>query len=70
MLPVGIVVVTILFLGAVCHRDPAVGKYGLENALLPVGTNFLEVVAPVEANTAAGGVRWDLEAGRYARRDE
>ena len=31
----------------VCHRDPGVGKYGLENALFPVGDKFLEVVAPV-----------------------
>lgn len=38
----------------VCHRDPGVGRYGLENALLPIGTNFLEVVAPVQADTAAG----------------
>ncbi len=37
-----------------CHVDPAVGKYGLENTLWPVGTKFLEVVAPIEANTAAG----------------
>mgnify|MGYP004300723421 CR=1 FL=1 len=29
---------------ATCFHDPAVGVYGLENALLPVGTNFLEVV--------------------------
>ena len=39
---------------SVCHRDPAVRRYGLENALLPMGTNFLEVVAPIEDNTAAG----------------
>ncbi|MEQ9122682.1 MAG: VOC family protein [Alphaproteobacteria bacterium] len=38
----------------VCYRDPAVAKYGLENALLPIGHDFLEVVAPVEAGTAAG----------------
>lgn len=37
-----------------CHHDPAVGAYGLENALLPVGTNFLEVVAPIEEGTAGG----------------
>ncbi len=37
-----------------CHHDPAVGKYGLENALLPVGTSFLEVVAPTEGGTAGG----------------
>ncbi|HZD25012.1 MAG TPA: VOC family protein, partial [Alphaproteobacteria bacterium] len=28
--------------------------FGLENALLPIGGNFLEIVAPVEENTAAG----------------
>ncbi|MBT3535688.1 MAG: hypothetical protein HN478_17540 [Rhodospirillaceae bacterium] len=39
---------------ATCHHDPAVGAYGLENALLPVGTNFLEVVAPTESGTAGG----------------
>lgn len=39
---------------AVCYNDPAVGKYGLENALLPIGTNFLEVVAPTQDGTAAG----------------
>jgi len=39
---------------ATCHHDPAVGKYGLKNALLPVGTNFLEVVAPTEGGTAGG----------------
>jgi len=38
----------------ICYRDPGVGKYGLENALLPIGTKFLEVVAPIEDNTAAG----------------
>jgi glyoxalase-like protein len=38
----------------ICHRDSGVAKYGLVNALLPIGTSFLEVVAPVEANTAAG----------------
>jgi hypothetical protein len=38
----------------VCHRDPGVGKYGLENALFPIGHNFLEVVAPVREGTAAG----------------
>lgn len=39
---------------ATCHHDPAVEKYGLVNALLPVGNNFLEVVAPFRENTAAG----------------
>ena len=38
----------------VCYRDPQVAKYGLENALLPVDTTLLEVVAPVQPDTAAG----------------
>jgi len=37
-----------------CYVDPGVGKFGLENTLMPVGTNFLEVVAPVEEGTAGG----------------
>ena len=39
---------------AVCYRDGNVGKYGLENALLPVDTILLEVVAPFRQGTAAG----------------
>ena len=35
----------------VCYRDPNVGKYGLENALWPVGDMFLEVVAPTKPET-------------------
>lgn len=38
----------------VCFIDPGVGVFGLENSLLPVGNNFIEVVAPVKDNTAAG----------------
>ncbi|MDF1856179.1 VOC family protein [Pseudooceanicola sp.] len=34
--------------------DPAVGRYGLENTLMLIGTQFLEVVAPTEDGTAAG----------------
>ena len=37
-----------------CHIDPGVGQWGLENTLLPIGRNFLEVVAPVTDGTAAG----------------
>jgi hypothetical protein len=37
-----------------CYRDGNVAKYGLENALLPVDTILLEVVAPTQAGTAAG----------------
>jgi hypothetical protein len=38
----------------VCYRDGNVAKYGLENALLPVDTILLEVVAPTQPGTAAG----------------
>lgn len=37
-----------------CHIDPEVAEFGLENVLLPVGTNFIEIVAPTQDNTAAG----------------
>ena len=37
----------------VCFIDPAVAAFGLENSLMPLGSNFLEVVAPVKENTAA-----------------
>ncbi|MBR0692071.1 hypothetical protein [Bradyrhizobium lablabi] len=39
---------------SVCYRDGNVAKYGLENALLPVDTILLEVVAPFKRGTAAG----------------
>lgn len=38
----------------VCHRDPAVAAYGLENALFVCGHAFLEIVAPLRPGTAAG----------------
>jgi len=37
-----------------CHEDDAVAQWGLVNNLMPVGTDFLEVVVPTEPNTAAG----------------
>lgn len=37
-----------------CYVDPGVGKFGLENSLMPVGKNFLEVVAPTQEGTAGG----------------
>jgi hypothetical protein len=37
----------------VCFKDPGVAAFGLENSLMPVGSNFLEVVAPIRENTAA-----------------
>jgi Glyoxalase-like domain len=37
-----------------CYVDPGVKVFGLENTLLPIGRNFLEVVAPIRENTAGG----------------
>jgi catechol 2,3-dioxygenase-like lactoylglutathione lyase family enzyme len=36
------------------YADPAVGRYGLDNAVFPVGDTFLEVVSPVVEGTTAG----------------
>jgi hypothetical protein len=38
----------------VCYRDPGVERFGLENALFPIGNQFLEVVAPIREGTAGG----------------
>ena len=37
-----------------CYVDPGVATFGLENTLLPIGSQFLEVVAPTRDGTAAG----------------
>jgi len=37
-----------------CYSDPQVEYFGLENALLPVGTDFIEIVSPIRENTPAG----------------
>ena len=38
----------------VAHRDPAVAAFGLRNAVLPVGDQFVEVVSPTREGTAGG----------------
>lgn len=38
----------------VIYRDPGVEKFGLVNALMPIGDQFLEIVSPTRADTAAG----------------
>jgi len=38
----------------VVYRDPEVAKFGLENVLMAIGDQFLEIVSPTRANTAAG----------------
>lgn len=49
---------------AECHRDPNVGKYGLENVLFPVGSSFIEIVSPTRPGTAAGRFL-ERHSGRY-----
>jgi Glyoxalase-like domain len=38
----------------VCFRDPGVAHFGLVNALLPLGNQFIEIVAPFRPGTTAG----------------
>lgn len=38
----------------VAFRDPGVDTFGLHNAVMPIGNQFLEVVAPIKDDTAAG----------------
>jgi Glyoxalase-like domain len=37
----------------VAYRDPGVGEFGLENAVMPIGDQFLEVVSPTRGGTPA-----------------
>ena len=39
---------------SMCFRDPGVAEFGLHNALLTVGDQFIEVVSPLIDGTAAG----------------
>jgi hypothetical protein len=43
-----------IFAIEVAYRDPGVAAFGLENAVFPIGNQFLEVVAPVREGTAGG----------------
>lgn len=38
----------------VAFRDPAVETFGLHNAVLPVGNQFVEIVSPIREGTAGG----------------
>src|SRR5882757_9414080 len=50
---------------SVCYRDGNVAKYGLENALLPVDTILLEVVAPFQPGPGTAAGRFlDKNSGR------
>ena len=56
-----------VFATPVCHIDPGVAKFGLENILIAFGSQFLEVVAPIREGTAApqaaGVIHGDFERG-------
>ncbi len=52
-----------LFGLAPCHHDPAVGAYGLVNALFVFGHQFVEIVAP-----ASGQVDDSTAVGRFLQR--
>lgn len=38
----------------VSFNDPGISEFGLENAVIPVGDTFLEVVSPTQEGTTAG----------------
>jgi hypothetical protein len=38
----------------VAHIDPGVEVFGLENRILPIGSQFLEVLTPIREDTAGG----------------
>ena len=38
----------------VCFEDPGIAEFGLHNALMTIGDQFLEVVSPVTEGTTAG----------------
>ena len=50
---------------APCHRDEAVAKYGLVNALFVFGHQFVEVVAPI-----SGRADDSTAAGRFLQRSQ
>ncbi len=51
--PVGSDIAEVMGLN-ICYRDPNVGRFGLENVLIPIDSVLLEVVAPFKEGTAAG----------------
>ena len=37
-----------------CFTDPSVKSFGLKNTLVPLGSQFIEVVTPTQDDTAGG----------------
>ena len=46
----------------VAFRDPGVDLWGLENVVLPMGTTFIEILAPTREDTP-GGRHLDRQGG-------
>lgn len=38
----------------IAHRDELVRRWGVENAVMPIGTDLLEIISPFREGTAAG----------------
>jgi hypothetical protein len=36
------------------YRDPEVAHFGLQNAIMSIGDQFIEIISPIRADTAAG----------------
>ncbi len=53
-LPRAIADIQAIFGVKLAYQDPHVRRYGLQNALFPFGFAFVEIVAPMQADTAAG----------------
>ena len=49
----------------VCFHDPGVAEFGLHNALMVVGDQFIEVVAPTAPGTTAGRLLEKREGDGY-----
>lgn len=49
----------------VAFRDPEIAYFGLENVVMPVGGEFLEIVAPIKDDTSAGRYLERRGAGGY-----
>ncbi len=53
-LPQAIADMQAIFGVKLAYQDPHVRRYGLQNALFPFGLAFVEIVSPIEPDTAAG----------------
>ena len=57
--------ITAAFGARIAFRDPEIIHYGLRNAVLPLGRDFIEIVAPVTPDASAGRYLQRRGAGGY-----